>query len=62
MKQMADREELMREDFFESHSTFAGNLDIPLGSGEHIGCGGMGCCIRRVVNGSVKLGLDTRVV
>jgi len=51
---MAGGEELMRKDFFEGHSTFAGDLDIPLGSGEHVGCGGVGCCIRYVVNGSVK--------
>ena len=59
---MAGEEELMREDFFESHSTFAGDLDIPLGSGEHIGYSGVGCCIRPVVNGSVKLWQVTLVV
>ena len=35
-----------REDFFESHSTFLRDLDMPLGSYEQFWCGGVECCIR----------------
>ena len=34
---------------------FPGDIDIPLGSCEQFGCGGIGCCIRFGVNDSVKL-------
>ena len=52
---MAGEEVVMREDFLDIYSTFQGDLNIPLGSCEYFGCGGVGCCIRFGVNDRVTI-------
>ena len=51
---MAGDEVVMRGYFVESYSTFMSDLNITLGSCEHFGCGGVGCCIKFGVNDSVR--------
>ena len=41
IKQVAGIEGVIREDFFKSHPTFPSDLDIPVGSCEQLGCGGV---------------------